>query len=95
MFPIEKILRDCRLFRIYEGTSEVQRQILSGFVLGAYQPVMPPLEDLAIHLDKDTVNTEPGQSAWRCRICGHVHYGEEPPEECPYCFFPQSAFKRV
>jgi acyl-CoA dehydrogenase len=95
MFPVEKILRDCRLFRIYEGTSEVQRQILSGFALGAYRPVMPPLEDLAIHLDKDTVNTEPGQSAWRCRVCGHVHYGEEPPEECPYCFFPQSAFKRV
>jgi acyl-CoA dehydrogenase len=95
MFPIEKILRDCRLFRIYEGTSEVQRQILSGFALGAYQPVMPPLDDLPIHLDRDIVNAEPGQSAWRCRVCGHVHYGEEPPEECPYCFFPQSAFKRV
>jgi acyl-CoA dehydrogenase len=95
MFPIEKILRDCRLFRIYEGTSEVQRLILSGFVLGAYQPVMPPLEDLPIHLDKDTVEREPGTTAWRCRICGHVHYGEEPPEECPYCFFPKSAFKKV
>jgi acyl-CoA dehydrogenase len=95
MFPIEKILRDCRLFRIYEGTSEVQRLILSGFALGAYQPVMPPLDDLPIHLDKDIVNAEPGQSAWRCRVCGYVHYGEEPPEECPYCFFPQSAFKRV
>ena len=95
MFPIEKILRDCRLFRIYEGTSEVQRLILSGFALGAYQPVMPPLEDLPIHLDKDTVHLEPGTTAWRCRICGHVHYGDEPPEECPYCFFPKSAFKKV
>jgi acyl-CoA dehydrogenase len=95
MFPVEKILRDCRLFRIYEGTSEVQRLILSGFALGAYTPVMPALEDLALHLDKDTVNLEPGAIAWRCRICGHVHYGEEPPDECPYCFFPRSAFKRV
>jgi acyl-CoA dehydrogenase len=95
MFPIEKILRDTRLFRIYEGTSEVQRLILSGYALNAYRPVMPPLEDLPIHLEKDTRNREPGQTAWRCRICGHVHYGPEPPEECPYCFFPQSAFKAV
>jgi acyl-CoA dehydrogenase len=95
MFPIEKILRDCRLFRIYEGTSEVQRLILSGYALNAYQPVMPPLEDLPIHLDRDPVNREPGAIAWRCRVCGHVHYGDEPPEECPYCFFPKSAFKEV
>ena len=95
MFPIEKVLRDCRLFWIYEGTSEVQRLILSGFALGAYQPVMPPLEDLPIHLDKDTVHLEPGTTTWRCRICGHVHYGDEPPEECPFCFFPKSAFKKV
>jgi acyl-CoA dehydrogenase len=95
MFPIEKILRDCRLFRIYEGTSEVQRLILSGFALGAYRPVMPPLEDLPVHLEKDPVNREPGAVAWRCRICGHVHYGDEPPEECPYCFFPKSAFKNI
>jgi len=93
MFPVEKILRDTRLFRIYEGTSEVQRAILSGFALNGHRPVMPPLEDLPIHLEKDTVNLEPGESSWRCRICGHVHYGEEPPEECPYCFFPKTAFK--
>jgi acyl-CoA dehydrogenase len=95
MFPVEKILRDCRVFRIYEGTSEVQRLILSGFALSAYAPVMPALEDLALHPDKDTVNLEPGATAWRCGICGHVHYGNEPPEECPYCFFPKSAFKKV
>jgi acyl-CoA dehydrogenase len=94
MFPVEKILRDTRLFRIYEGTSEVQRTILSGFALNGHRPVMPPLEDLPIHLEKDVVNLEPGESAWRCRICGHVHYGEEPPEECPYCFFPKTAFKK-
>jgi acyl-CoA dehydrogenase len=29
MFPVEKILRDTRLFRIYEGTSEVQRHVIS------------------------------------------------------------------
>ena len=97
MFPIEKLLRDARLFRIYEGTSEVQRYIVSGYAMNAYQPVMPPLEDLPIHRDIDP--TEEGKdkdkAAWRCRICGYVHYGDQPPEECPYCFFPKTAFNEV
>jgi acyl-CoA dehydrogenase len=93
LFPVEKILRDSRLFRIYEGTSEVQRQILAGHALKAYRPTMPPLEDLPI----GGWDAEPpaGQKAWRCRICGHVHYGDEPPDECPYCFYPKTTFKAV
>lgn len=97
MFPIEKLLRDARLFRIYEGTSEVQRYIVSGYVLNAYQPVMPSLEDLPLHREMDPVEFEGNEDnpAWRCRVCGYVHYGDEPPDECPYCFFPKSAFKKV
>jgi acyl-CoA dehydrogenase len=97
MFPIEKLLRDARLYRIYEGTSEVQRYIVSGYAMNVYQPVMPPLEDLPIHREMepaDAADTE-GATVWRCRICGHVHYGDEPPDECPYCFLPKSAFKKV
>jgi acyl-CoA dehydrogenase len=96
MFPIEKLLRDIRLFSIYEGTSEVQRLIVSGHVLNNYKPVMPPLEDLpqirGLDLNEPSAKDTP---AWRCRMCGHIHYGEEPPEECPYCFFPKTAFKKV
>jgi len=96
-FPVEKLLRDTRLFRIYEGTSEVQRIILAGHAMGSYQPVMPPLEDLAIHSKRDfpDVDAETATDVWRCRMCGYVHYGEAPPEECPYCFFPDSAFKKI
>ncbi|UCF90347.1 MAG: acyl-CoA dehydrogenase family protein [Desulfobacterales bacterium] len=93
MFPIEKLLRDARLFRIYEGTSEIQRMILAGHAMNLYQPVMPPLEDLPLHRTRNPADLKPDETAWRCRICGHVHYGAEPPEECPYCFLPQSAFK--
>jgi acyl-CoA dehydrogenase len=97
MFPIEKLLRDARLFRIYEGTSEVQRYIVSGYALNAYQPVMPPLEALPIHREMDPAELEgdESQSAWRCRICGYVHYDDEAPAECPYCFFPKTAFVEV
>lgn len=98
LFPIEKILRDLRLLRIYEGTSEVQRIIVAGYLLSGYKPSMPPLEDLALHREVDPLDEKAlaaGQKAWRCRICGHVHYGAEPPEACPYCFFPSTAFKQM
>lgn len=99
MFPLEKLLRDVRLLRIYEGTSEVQRMIVSGYALGGYRPVMPPLEDLPMLWQKDMAESEKdaetGAAAWRCRICGNVHYGAEPPDQCPYCFYPGTAFKQI
>jgi acyl-CoA dehydrogenase len=99
MFPLEKLYRDTRLLRIYEGTSEVQRMIVSGFLMGGYKPVMPSLEDLPLHRDRNPLQEsspeKENKTSFRCRICGHVHYGDAPPEECPYCFFPGKAFKKV
>ena len=96
MFPIEKLLRDIRLFSIYEGTNEVQRLIVSGYALNNYKPVMPPLEDMPMLRGLDLKEPKAKDAtAWRCRMCGHIHYGETPPDECPYCFFPKTAFKKV
>jgi len=39
-YPVEKLFRDAKLYQIYEGTSEVQRLILSRFVLSGYEPAM-------------------------------------------------------
>jgi acyl-CoA dehydrogenase len=98
LFPLEKLLRDTRLFTIYEGTSEIQRLIVSGHAMHAYRPVMPPLEDLPMLKDMGSDDmSPPGKetTAWRCRMCGHVHHGDTPPDHCPYCFFPKSTFKKV
>ena len=35
-YPIEKIIRDMRVFTIYEGTSEVQRIVVSRHALKGY-----------------------------------------------------------
>ncbi|MCG8472730.1 MAG: acyl-CoA dehydrogenase family protein [Desulfobacterales bacterium] len=92
LFPVEKLLRDVRLLRIYEGTSEIQRLIVSGWLLSEYKPVMPPLEELHVHRRKDPSMEK--ETSWRCRMCGHLHYGEEAPESCPVCHFPETAFTR-
>jgi len=44
-----------------------------------------------------TVPVDPnaGQTKWICTICGYVHTGEEPPEQCPTCKQPSSVFKKM
>lgn len=32
---------------------------------------------------------------WRCTVCGYIHEGPEPPEVCPVCGAPASAFEEV
>ena len=42
-YPVEKLFRDAKLYQIYEGTSEIQRIIISRFVIKQYRHAMPPL----------------------------------------------------
>lgn len=32
---------------------------------------------------------------WKCAICGYIHEGENPPDECPVCHAPKEAFDPV
>lgn len=34
-YPVEKLMRDAKIFQIYEGTSQIQRLIISRAILGA------------------------------------------------------------
>jgi len=93
MFPIEKLLRDIRLYRIYEGTSEVKRLILAGHVLTNYTPVMPPLDELPVIRDKSGLENE--RNVWRCGMCGYVHDKDQAPDQCPVCLFSGKIFKQL
>lgn len=31
---------------------------------------------------------------WKCKSCGHLHVGIDPPEECPGCGETSDSFKR-
>ena len=33
-YPVEKLLRDAKIFQIFEGTNEVQRIVISNSVIG-------------------------------------------------------------
>jgi len=32
---------------------------------------------------------------WKCKVCGYVHAGNEPPEECPICMAAKSEFELI
>jgi acyl-CoA dehydrogenase len=94
-FPLEKLLRDTRLLRIYEGSSEIQRIVVSAHVLDAYQPVLPSLEYLPMLRGLGSAGLAGETPAWRCRACGHTHRSPTPPPACPVCFLPGGSFTRV
>ncbi|UCD01491.1 MAG: acyl-CoA dehydrogenase family protein [Promethearchaeota archaeon] len=42
-YPVEKLFRDAKLYQIYEGTSEIQRIVISRFAMKRYEHAMPYL----------------------------------------------------
>lgn len=32
---------------------------------------------------------------WRCTVCGYIHTGDEPPEQCPNCGAPKEKFVEI
>jgi rubrerythrin len=45
------------------------------------------------NINNDEVFKKDKPKIWICRNCGHIHYGEEAPEECPVCSHPKAYFE--
>ncbi len=48
---------------------------------------------LAANIEQDNVFKKDKPVVWRCRNCGYLHIGTEPPETCPACVHPQAHFE--
>jgi len=83
-YPVEKLFRDAKLFQIYEGTSEIQRIVISRFILKQYVHAMPnlfelPRVEIEIEDKKDTLQQSVSKTSeelggkWKCQICGYVY----------------------
>jgi len=49
--------------------------------------------DLARNIENGTVFKRDAKVVWRCRNCGYLHEGTEPPEKCPACDHPIAHFE--
>ncbi len=43
-------------------------------------------------IEKGTFFKRDEETAWVCLECGYIHYGTEPPEECPSCRHPRAYY---
>lgn len=48
---------------------------------------------LLSNLNNNTVFKRDEVVKWKCRNCGYIHEGTEPPEECPACAHPKSYYE--
>ena len=48
---------------------------------------------LLANLKKGTMFKKADTVQWKCRKCGHIHEGTEPPETCPACKHPPHYFE--
>lgn len=48
---------------------------------------------LCKNIEEGKVFNREGKTAWICRNCGHIHFGEEAPEACPVCAHPKAYFE--
>lgn len=44
-------------------------------------------------IENETVFKSPTKAYWKCRNCGRVHEGTEPPDICPSCLHPKAHFE--
>ncbi|MDR1016845.1 MAG: rubrerythrin family protein [Coriobacteriales bacterium] len=50
---------------------------------------------LIARLEAGAVFKRDGVKAWKCRQCGHIHFGSEAPAVCPVCGHPQAYFEEL
>ncbi|MCK4250868.1 rubrerythrin family protein [candidate division WOR-3 bacterium] len=48
---------------------------------------------LAENIENDRVFKRDKVVKWRCRNCGYIHEGTEPPDKCPACAHPKAYFE--
>ena len=48
---------------------------------------------LMANIENGTVFKRDKPVKWRCRNCGYIHEGTEPPDECPACAHPKAYFE--
>ncbi len=45
------------------------------------------------NIKRETVFKKPAAVKWKCRNCGFIYEGKEPPQICPACAHPQAYFE--
>lgn len=67
--------------KLFEGVAAVEKEHEN-----RYKALLANLQNDCVFKREETI-------VWKCRNCGHFHYGKEAPKVCPVCNHPQSFFE--
>lgn len=49
-------------------------------------------QELLKELEEGTLLKKPHSVIWKCRVCGYIYEGNEPPDVCPLCAHPKQHY---
>ena len=55
---------------------------------------LPDVDDAPAEIKAAEEPAKASGTVWVCSVCGYEHVGDEPPEVCPRCKQPKSAFRK-
>lgn len=87
----------CRVVEIWDPVEDYYKKsfIKDGVLVG--EIIIAPkvnTSDAFKNLGRDSSGKKRANK-WKCRVCGYIHEGSEPPEECPVCGAPKEMFDPV
>lgn len=74
-----------------EGFDKLAARLLS--IAKAEEHHEERFKKLLARLEGGTIFKKKEKVWWVCRECGYIHFGEEPPRECPSCDHPQGFYQ--
>ena len=90
-------LAECRVTEVWDPVDNFYKKsfVKDGVLVGVI--IIAPKVNTSEAL-KNLGRDESGKkktNRWKCRVCGYIHEGPEPPEECPVCGAAQDMFDPV
>ncbi|MGE0086465.1 MAG: rubredoxin-like domain-containing protein [Desulfococcaceae bacterium] len=79
---------------IHEGDEPPDQCPVCGADKKLFQEIGASAGEKSKPAEKEKVKTAKAKK-WRCTVCGYIHEGDEPPDQCPVCGADKSLFEPV
>ena len=79
---------------IHEGDEPPDQCPVCGADKKLFQEIGAAAEDKSKSAEKRKVKAVKAKK-WRCTVCGYIHEGDEPPDQCPVCGADKSLFEPI
>ena len=78
-----------------EPLSELAEQLLHTSYHDRSADLGEPVETYQHYKEYEEIPAPAGKRRWKCRVCGYIYEGDEPPAECPICHKDASFFEEI